>query len=63
MLISRDILPELKVLLSEYPVVTLLGPRQAGKTTLAKRFLEGYGYANLEDPESREIAASEPPKN
>jgi len=51
---------ELRQLLGEYPVVTVLGPRQAGKTTLAREFLEGFGYTNLEDPESREIAAGDP---
>lgn len=60
MLIERAIYPELKQLLTEYPVVTILGPRQAGKTTLAKHFLENYGYANLEDPEQREIAKTDP---
>lgn len=60
MLASRQILNELKTQLTEYPVVTILGPRQAGKTTLAKRFLDDFGYANLEDPEQREIAQSDP---
>lgn len=60
MKIQRTILPELRQLLREYPVVTILGPRQAGKTTLAREFLEGYGYTNLEDPENREIASSDP---
>lgn len=60
MFINRKITEELKALLREYPVVTLLGPRQAGKTTLAKMALTGYGYANLEDPETREIAQSDP---
>jgi predicted AAA+ superfamily ATPase len=60
MLIERAIYPELKQLLTEYPVVTILGPRQAGKTTLAKHFLKNYGYANLEDPEQREIATTDP---
>jgi predicted AAA+ superfamily ATPase len=60
MFIPRQMLPELQALLREYPVVTILGPRQAGKTTLAKAFLEEYGYANLEDPEEREIARSDP---
>lgn len=60
MLIKRAIYPELEQLLKEYPVVTILGPRQAGKTTLAKHFLKNYGYANLEDPEQREIATTDP---
>lgn len=60
MLIRRNIETELKTLLGEYPVVTILGPRQAGKTTLAKTALKDYAYSNLEDPEAREIARNDP---
>jgi predicted AAA+ superfamily ATPase len=42
MLIQRKVKSELLALLKEYPVVTLLGPRQAGKTTLAKTALPDY---------------------
>ena len=48
------------MLTGEYPVVTLLGPRQAGKTTLAKGVLKGYAYSNLEVPETREMAIHDP---
>ena len=60
MLISRDIKRELSMLLREYPIVTILGPRQAGKTTLAKTALSDYAYSNLENPETREIAQNNP---
>lgn len=60
MYIRRAIEPELHLLLREYPVVTILGPRQSGKTTLAQKALRGYGYANLEDPVTREIAREDP---
>jgi len=69
MLIDREIEPELLQLLKEFPVVTLLGPRQAGKTTLAKKKLtsdqskyqgSGYEYCNLEIPENREFAMHDP---
>jgi predicted AAA+ superfamily ATPase len=59
-MIKRDILKELKILLKEYPIVTLLGPRQAGKTTLVKEFLKGYEYSNLESPEVRSFALEDP---
>ncbi len=59
-MIKRDISDEFKLLLTEYPVVTLLGPREAGKTTLAKGLLETYRYCNLEAPETRELAADDP---
>ncbi len=59
-MIKRDIEKELKVLAGEYPVVTLLGPRQAGKTTLAKMVFPDYAYSNLEVPEVRERAIMDP---
>jgi len=59
-MINRTILKELKILLKEYPVVTILGPRQAGKTTLAKEFLKSYAYSNLELPENRHLASNDP---
>ena len=59
-MISRAITQELQALLREYPVVTILGPRQAGKTTLARTLLESYEYANLEIPETRQFAQADP---
>jgi len=62
MMIDREIEAELLLLLQEYPVVTLLGPRQAGKTTLAKKLMSaaGYQYCNLEVPENRVFATHDP---
>lgn len=59
-MIDRSITQELLKLTTEYPVVTILGPRQAGKTTLAKMGLEGYAYSNLESPDVRELAQNDP---
>jgi predicted AAA+ superfamily ATPase len=59
-MVARDLEKELVQLLGEYPVVTVLGPRQAGKTTLARKTLRGYAYANLESPEVRERAIQDP---
>jgi len=60
LMIQREISRELETLLGEYPVVTILGPRQAGKTTLAREGLEGYAYSNLESPEVRGLARADP---
>ena len=59
-MIKRHIFAELQKLLGEYPVVTILGPRQAGKTTLAREMLSGYEYCNLEAPEVRQLALDDP---
>ena len=59
-MIPRAIKPELLTLLKEYPIVTVLGPRQAGKTTLVRTVLSDYGYVNLENPETRQIATEDP---
>lgn len=42
------------------PVVTLLGPRQSGKTTLARQAFPRSQYVNLEHPTVREMALSDP---
>ncbi len=59
-MIKRQIETEFLLLLREYPVVTILGPRQAGKTTLAQQALQGYRYINLEQPEIRQFAQDDP---
>jgi ABC-type lipopolysaccharide export system ATPase subunit len=35
--IDRKMTGEFLLLLQEYPIVTILGPRQAGKTTFARK--------------------------
>ena len=55
-MIQRKIQTELALLAQEYKVVTITGPRQSGKTTLAKMQFPDYDYINLEDPESRNLA-------
>lgn len=60
MMIERHIKGELLNLLGEYPVVSIIGPRQAGKTTLARMALPDYAYSNLEDPELRHLAQEDP---
>ena len=54
-MISRRIKPVLRQLLAEYPAVALLGPRQAGKTTLAHEIaaVTESTYLDLESPADR----------
>ena len=49
----------LRELLAWYPVIAITGPRQSGKTTLARRFSD-KPYVNLEAPDQREYASADP---
>ena len=55
-MIEREIAKKLKHLVATFPVVTIEGPRQSGKTTLAKMVFPEYAYANLEDSATRRLA-------
>lgn len=57
--VKREIENELKRCADFFPVVTILGPRQSGKTTLARSFFSSYKYLNLEDPEIFDFAQND----
>ena len=59
-MIIRDITRELVSSAAEYPAVTILGPRQAGKTTLARMTFPDLPYCSLEDPDIRAEAEADP---
>ena len=59
-MIERAITPHLREMARCFPVVTIMGPRQSGKTTLAKQVFPDHAYVNLEDPAAFRIAASDP---
>lgn len=59
-MIRRNIQDSLQRLASTFPVVTVTGPRQAGKTTLCQQAFPDYDYISLERPDLREHAASDP---
>ncbi len=59
-MIERDIAPCLRRLFGQYPFVTVTGPRQSGKTTLCRGTFPDLAYVNLEAPDQREFAESDP---
>ncbi|MBO4728661.1 MAG: ATP-binding protein [Spirochaetaceae bacterium] len=57
--IRRKAEAELKRCAEFFPVVTILGPRQSGKTTLSRMFFKDYAYYNLEEPDLYSLASSD----
>ncbi|NIA30959.1 MAG: DUF4143 domain-containing protein [Actinobacteria bacterium] len=54
--IAKIVLPKA----AQMPVIVITGPRQSGKTTLAKALFSEYDYANLEFPDTRARALDDP---
>jgi predicted AAA+ superfamily ATPase len=59
-MIPRSAASRLADLARYYPVVAITGPRQAGKTTLARAVFAHKPYVSLEDPDVRSLAATDP---
>lgn len=59
-MIYRSLQPKLLELSGKFPVITLTGPRQSGKSTLLRNTFPEYKYVSLENPEDRLFAESDP---
>ena len=59
---KRSIEDGLKALAQGYPVVTVMGPRQSGKTTLVRHVFPDKPYVNLEALDDQELAKLDPRK-
>jgi len=59
-MITRDAESTLRTLLQGFPIVTVTGPRQSGKTTLARAVFTDKPYLSLEDPDVRHMALDDP---
>ena len=59
-MIPRALATPMSDLFRQYPVVTVTGPRQSGKTTLVRQVFHDLSYVNLEDLETRELAQADP---
>ena len=57
---TRTMASDLASSVSGHPVLAILGPRQSGKTTLARCTFPDYEYLSLEDPDIRDRAESDP---
>ncbi|HEU4906099.1 MAG TPA: ATP-binding protein [Solirubrobacterales bacterium] len=59
-MIQRTLQKQVMEATARYPVVTVTGPRQSGKTTLAKMTFPDRPYVSLETPSEREFAGDDP---
>ena len=59
-MITRELQTKLLQMSTKFPFVTLTGPRQSGKSTLARMTFPDYNCVSLEDIDNREFAASDP---
>lgn len=59
-MIERLLQPRVLELATRYPVLTLTGPRQSGKTTLCRMAFPELPYVSLENPSHRELAQEDP---
>lgn len=59
-MVRRTLQDQLERLAAEQPVLTVTGPRQSGKTTLARTAFPDHRYVSLETPSERELAQEDP---
>ncbi len=59
-MIDRELAEKTLQFASQYPVVTITGPRQSGKTTLCRMLFDDRAYVSLEDVDERRFAKDDP---
>lgn len=59
-MIEREMAPKLRELAGQYPIVSVSGPRQSGKTTLVRSVFSEYRYVSFENPEVRDEFEMDP---
>ena len=60
MFIKRDLEEKLLYLATKFPVITVTGTRQCGKSTLLRSCFPTYKYVSLEDLDMRQLANDDP---
>ena len=59
-MVKRTVEAVLKNLSKQYPVIAITGPRQSGKTTLARYLFKNKPYISLEEPDQKLFADEDP---
>jgi len=58
--VSRILMETARERLKSFPILTITGPRQSGKTTLSRLLAPDFSYFSLEDPDTRAFATEDP---
>lgn len=59
-MIPRTLIHHMRKMVKKFPVITLTGPRQSGKTTILKEYFKDYAYFNMERMDYRSLFSSDP---
>lgn len=59
-MLSRLLTNPVREAVKVFPIIGIVGPRQSGKTTLAKQLFPNYEYVNLEQLDTRRFASEDP---
>ena len=59
-MVPRDLQHKLLQLIESFPIVSVTGPRQPGKTTLVRGIFSQLPYVSLENPDGRQFALDHP---
>ncbi|HMB20792.1 MAG TPA: ATP-binding protein [Spirochaetota bacterium] len=59
-MIPRNLEIPVRKYASQYPVIGIVGPRQSGKTTLARHLFPDHRYLSLENLDMRQLAEEDP---
>ncbi len=60
MYIPRTAEKQLHILVKQYPVIFITGPRQSGKTTLCLNLFKDKKYVSFEDLDNRHLFYADP---
>src|SRR6218665_1498481 len=59
-MITRTAAREVSILAKQFKAIAIVGPRQSGKTTLARSIFNDKPYVSLENPDIRHFALTDP---